>query len=132
MVLNVFNHNLPMAAINKTNIVLIPKNSHPTKMIEFRPISLCNIAYKLVSKTFANQLKAILPIVITKNQSAFTSDRLIIDNVLVAFELMHYFNHKSDGKDSFMSIKLDLSKAFDRVKWGFVKGVMERLGFDGN
>ena len=132
MVLNVLNHNLPMAAINKTNIALIPKNSHPTKMTEFRPIILCNIAYKLISKTLANRLKAILPFVITTNQSTFTSDRLIIDNVLVAFELMHYLNHKSDGKDSFMSIKLDMTKAFDRVEWGFVKGVMERLGFDGN
>ena len=61
---------------------------------------------------------------------SFTSDRLIIDNVLVAFELMHYLNHKIEGKDSFMSIKLDMSKAFDRVEWGFIKGVMERLSFD--
>ena len=131
MVLNVLNHNLPTATINKTNIALIPKNSHPTKMTEFRPISLCNVAYKLISTTLANRLKAILPIVITKNQSAFTFDRLIIDNVLVAFELMHYLNHKSDEKDNFMSIKLNMSKAFNRVEWGFVKGVMERLGFDG-
>ena len=100
-------------------------------MTKFRPINLCYVAYKLISKTLINQLKAILSTVITENQSAFTSDRLITDNVLVAFELMHYLNHKSDGKDSFMSIKLDMSKYFDRVEWGFVKGVMESLGFDG-
>ena len=61
---------------------------------------------------------------------SFTSDRLITDNDLVAFELMHYLNHETKGKDSFMSIKLDMSKAFDRVEWGFIKGVMERLSFD--
>ena len=130
MVLNMLNLNMPIAEINKTNISLVPKTNNPTKMIEFRPISLCNVVYKLISKVLANRLKVILPHVITKNQSAFTFDRLITDNVLVAFELMHYLNHKIEGKESFMSIKLDMSKAFDRVKWGFVKGIMEKLGFD--
>ena len=131
MVLNVLNQNLPMATINKTNIVLIPKTAHPSKMTEFRPISLCNVAYKLISKTLANHLKAILPIVITKNQSVFTSDRLIIDNLLVAFELMQYLNHKSKGKDGLVSGKLDMSKAFNWVEWGFVKGVMKGLALIG-
>ena len=129
MVLNVLNSNLSMFEINKTNISLIPKTNHPTKMTKFRPISLCNVVYKLISKVLANRFKAILPNIITKNQSAFTYNRLIADNVLVAFELMHYLNHKKEGKYSYMSIKLDMSKAFDRVEWGFVEAVMEKLGF---
>lgn len=55
-----------------------------------------------------------------ENQSAFTSDRLILDNVLVAFELMHYLNQKKERKDNFMPIKLDMSKVFDRVEWDFI------------
>ena len=51
-------------------------------------------------------LKTFLPLIISKNQSAFTSDRLITDNVLVAFELMHFLNHKTIGKEGFMAIKL--------------------------
>ena len=49
--------------------------------------------------------------------------------MLVAFELMHYLDHKTEGKDCFMAVKLDMSKAYDRVEWGFIEKVMERLGF---
>ena len=129
MFLSVLNSNLPMTKINKTNVSLIPKTNQPTKMTDFRPISLCNTTYKIISKVLANRLKAILPFIISENQSAFTPDRLITDNVLAAFEFMHYLNHKSEGKESYMSIKLDMSKAFDRVEWNFIKGVMVKLGF---
>ena len=129
MVLNVLNSNLPLAEINRKKISLIPKTNHPTKMTEFRPISLCNVVHKLILKTLSNHLKTILPQIIMENHSAFKSDRLISNKVLVAFKLMHYLNHKKEGKDSFMSIKLDMTKAFDKVEWDFIKRVMERLGF---
>ena len=129
MVLNVLNHNIPILELNKTNISLIPKINNPKRMTDFRPISLCNVVYKFISKTLANHLKALLPHIILENQSAFTSDKLIIDNVLVAFELMNYLDHKTLGKESFMVVKLDMSKAFDRVEWSFISKVMEKMGF---
>ena len=98
-------------------------------MTEYRPISLCNVVYKLISKVLANRLKVTLPHLITENQSVFLSERLITDNVLVAFEVMHYLEHKRDGKDCYMAVKLDMSKAYNRVKWGFIEKVMERMGF---
>ena len=64
-----------------------------------------------------------------ENQSAFIVGRLITDNVLIAFEMMHYLEHKKEGKDSYMAIKLDMSKAYDRVEWGFTEHVMRKLGF---
>ena len=67
MVLNVLNNNLPMTEINKTNISLIPKTSSPKKMTDFRPISLCNVICKLISKTLANKLKNLLPLIISEN-----------------------------------------------------------------
>jgi hypothetical protein len=57
--------------INLMYIALIPKISNPTYVTEFRPISLCNVFYKLISKTLANRLKLVLNEIISQNQSAF-------------------------------------------------------------
>jgi len=116
MVLNVLNSNISMADINKTFITLILKTNNPANMIEFRPISLSDVIYKLIFKVLANRLKSVLPQIISENQSAFLSKRLITDNVLISFELMHYLDHKRDGKDCYMAIKLDMSKAYDWVE----------------
>ena len=70
-----------------------------------------------------------LPLLISENHSAFVSERLITDNVLVAFELMHYMDHKKGGKDGLMAVKLNMSKAYDRVEWDFIEKVMRRMGF---
>ena len=64
-----------------------------------------------------------------QHTSGFLAERLITDNILVAFELMHYFDHKKSGKDGYMAVKLDMSKAYDRVEWIFIEKVMRRLGF---
>ena len=132
MILNVLNSGMSLSNINRTNTTFVPKTNNPQRMTEFRPISLCNMVYKLVSKTLANHLKAILPYIISKNQSAFTTGRLITDNVLVAYEIMHFLKHKRGGNDSFMAAKLDMSKAFDRVEWIFVEKFMRKMGFDEN
>ena len=130
MVLNVLNNNLSMTELNKTNITLIPKTNNPKRMSEFRPISHYNVVFKLISKALTNKLKTLPPHIITENQSTFILGRLITDNVLVAFELMHFLNHKNVGNDNFMAAKLDMSKAFYRVEWCFIQRVMERLGFN--
>ena len=58
-------------------------------------------------------------------------DRFISDNILVAFETLHHLKNKRKEKTGFMTLKLDVSKAYDRVECDFLDKIMERLGFDG-
>ncbi|XP_042965942.1 uncharacterized protein LOC122299620 [Carya illinoinensis] len=116
--------------LNHSFICLIPKKQNPTKVVDFRPISLCNVLYKLMSKAIANRLKALLPMLISASQSAFVPGRLITDNVLVAYEIVHFLRHRRGGKKGYMSIKLDMSKAYDRVEWDFLERIMVQMGFE--
>ena len=127
-ILNCLNNCSLPATINHTFITLVPKVKSPEKISEFRPISLCNVIYKLVSKVPANRLQGVLPGIILENQSAFQAWRLITDNILMAYETLHYMKHQP-GKGGFMALKLDMSKAYDRVEWSFLKQIMLRMGF---
>lgn len=89
-------------------------------MKDLRPIALCNVLYKIITKVLSNRLKEILPGIITENQSAFVPNRNITDNVLVAFELLHFMRQKKRGVEGEVALKLDVSKAYDRVNWGFL------------
>ena len=111
--------------------MLIPKCDNPTSMKDFRPIRLCNVVYKILSKTLANQLKGLLPTVISPNQSAFVPRWLMTDNALVAFEIFHAMKRRDIRGDGVCALKLDMSKAYDRVEWCFLERVMEKLGFCG-
>ena len=85
-VLDAINKRKIPAGWNSTNIVLIPKVDSPEVISQYRPISLCNVIYKIISKMIANRLKRILPEVISPTQSAFVSGCPIRDNVVVAYE----------------------------------------------
>ena len=92
---------------------------------------MCNVVYKLASKATANRLKKILPSIISDTQSAFVHGRLITNNVLVAFKTMHHINMKKGGRKGEMALKLDMSKAYDRVEWGCLDKIIKKLGFEG-
>jgi hypothetical protein len=75
--------------VNDTAIVLIPKVQHPESLKVYRPISLCNVVYKIVSKCLVNRLRPLLDGIISESQSAFILGRMITDNALIAFECIH-------------------------------------------
>ena len=76
----------------------------------------------------ADHLKPWLKFIISDNQKAFVPDRLITYNILIAHELLHYLNTKNLSQP-YMALKLDISKAFDKVEWRFVEAIMKKLGF---
>jgi hypothetical protein len=93
---------------DETVVVLIPKVQNPETMKDLRPISLCNVVYKLVSKVLANHLKCILDELISPNQSAFVPGRFISDNTILAYEMSHFMKRRRSGKKCYMAIKLDI------------------------
>ena len=92
--------------LNHTFITLVPK-------INSLEYAHRNVLYKIYSKVLANRLKKLLPSIITEHQSAFTKDRLISNNILVAFETLHSMQKYKGGSYGYMALKLDMSKAYD-------------------
>jgi hypothetical protein len=113
---------------NHTFITLIPKQTGAHSVNQFRPISLCNISYRITSKILANRLKLLLPKIISPLQSAFVPNRSIQDNSIIAHELLHSFKLKR-GKGGFMFLKMDMEKTFDKMEWKLILAIMQHLGF---
>ena len=129
VILSVLNFEKFPADLNHTFLTLIPKGKCPGRVSDFHPIALCNILYKLVSKVLVNRLKKILLDIIFDTQSAFQFDKATSDNILVAFETLHHMKAKKSGKSGFMTLKLDMSKAYNRVEWSFLLKIREKMGF---
>ena len=128
-VLSSLNSGTILPGFNHTFISLIPKVKTSKYVTEFHPIAFCNILYKPVSKVLANILKKVLPHIISESQSAFQLDKAISDNILVAFELLHHMKRKKTRKIGHMALKLDMSKAYNRLEWTFLQRIMQKMGF---
>ena len=102
-------------SMNKTRIRLIPKIVGPKNVANYRPIALCNVFYKIISKLPSLRLKQVLNSIISENQSAFISERAISDNVLITHEVLHYLKTSGAEKKCLMSVKTDMSKIYDRL-----------------
>lgn len=114
---------------NETHIRLIPKVTGLRSVSDYRPIALCNTHYKIIAKVLSRRLKPLLPALISPSQSAFIAGRAIGDNVLITHETLHYLRTSEAKKHCSMAVKTDMSKAYDRLEWGFIEAVLTYMGF---
>ncbi|KAK5776022.1 hypothetical protein PVK06_043980 [Gossypium arboreum] len=117
--LDVLRGHSELEVINKTHIVLFPKIENPKNLSHFRPISLCNVIYKIIAKVLVIRMSSMLGCCINEAQRAFIPGRLISDNELLAYEVLHSLKMKKKRKHGNFALKLDMSKAYDRVEWDF-------------
>lgn len=114
---------------NRTLLILIPKMNLPEEVNHLRPISLCNTMYKCISKCMVNRMKHLLPKLIADYQNAFIPRRHMDDNILISHELTHTINKQRSGNRHLATLKLDMSKAYDRVSWLFILKILTAYGF---
>ncbi|XP_019191707.1 PREDICTED: uncharacterized protein LOC109186235 [Ipomoea nil] len=116
--------------LNASNIVFLPKKKIPERVSDLRPIALCNVIYKILAKMLANRMKGSLTQVVSQSQSAIVPERLLTDNIILASEIGHYLRKKTNGVVGWVALKLDMAKAYDRMEWAFLEGMLGALGFD--
>lgn len=103
---NWLDDNAFLAELNNRNLILISKEDNMEKITDVR---------KILKNVLAYRLKRVLPTTISQNQSSFVPCRSITSNVLIAFEMIHYMKKKKDSQDGDATLKLYISKAYDRV-----------------
>lgn len=116
-------------ALAKTLIVPIPKIDSPLSFKDFRPISLCNVLFKTISKVLVNRIRLHLDKIIGLLQSSSIPKRGTSDNALTTQEIVHHFHKKKKGKKGHVMFKIDFEKAYDRVDWNFLRLTLIDFGF---
>ncbi|KAL9667177.1 hypothetical protein QQ045_001526 [Rhodiola kirilowii] len=116
------------SSITATHLVLLPKKPNASKIEQLRPISLCNFVHKILSGLLNKRLRRILPMIISPEQAGFMPDRSSMESITLAHELTCHINNGRAGGNVIM--KLDMSKAYDRVSWLFLLRMMRALGFN--
>lgn len=127
--LNALNSGTIPENLNHTFLILISKVQSPRKVTDFKLMNLSNVLNKLIAKVLVNRLKPILLDLVSKTQSAFISERLTTNNVLIAYKTLQYLKLKRSGRMGYMALKLDMSKVYGRVEWDYLESIMEKMGF---
>ncbi|KAK9094702.1 hypothetical protein Scep_026171 [Stephania cephalantha] len=117
--------------LNESLVVLIPKKSFLQALSDFCPISLCNSIYKLLAKVLSNRLKVVLYELISPFQNAFVASRQISDNILLAHEILHSMG-QSNRRSQEIILKLDIAKAYDKLRCGMIGEILNKMGFSLN
>ncbi|XP_031105595.1 uncharacterized protein LOC116010359 [Ipomoea triloba] len=127
--LNFFETGTLPPGTNDTIITLIPKTANPETVKQLRPIGLCNVVYKLVSKTMASRLQEISKKLVGHHQTSFVPGRQIADNIVVFQEVLNSMRIRK-AKVGWMIMKIDLEKAYDKLAWSFIEESLSEIGFN--
>ena len=114
--------------LNRTLITLIPKYNALESFSNYRPISLCNTVYKIVTKVIVARIHSMLSNLVSPYQTAFVPGQKGIDNAIIVQELVHTMS-KMKRRERFMEIKIDLEKAYDRLEWSFIRDTLALFKF---
>ncbi|KAK4262419.1 hypothetical protein QN277_027981 [Acacia crassicarpa] len=125
----VFQGSISVEESNKTLIALIPKRNNPELVTHFRPISLCTVHYKCVAKIITHRLKGVINELVSPFQASFIQGRHIQDNIIIGQELLHIMS-RNRSRRGLMAMKIDLEKAYDRIRWEFLQQVLIEAGFE--
>ncbi|PKU86799.1 Putative ribonuclease H protein [Dendrobium catenatum] len=117
---------LPRCA-KATAIALIPKGTHASNILDYRPISLCNVFYKIIAKILSNRMKEVMTHIIHTSQTGFIKQRMSTDNIVLASEILSEFNSKPG--ENYFCAKLDIKKAFDTISRYFLLQRLAAKGF---
>lgn len=120
------NEDLDLKRLNFGVISLIPKNSDPIDIRQFRPICVLNDCFKFLSKVVTNILSEIADDIISPTQTAFIPGRFILEGCVIIHEVLHELKVK---KMEGIIMKIDFEKSYDKVKWNFLFEVMDRKSF---
>jgi len=123
-----FQYGYYYASIAETLVVLIPRESNPQRLNNFRPISLCNVIFKVITKVFVSRLQPFLADLISPLQSSFIPGRVTTDNAILAQEVVHFIHHSCAKKGS-IAFKIDLERAYDRLNWDFLELTLHDFSF---
>ena len=118
-----------LRALNASFIALIPKEEKAMTPDRFRPIALCNVVYKIISKVISNRLKPLLPTIVFEEQTGYVEGRKILNKIIQSHEVVHPLKRNNQAG---MIIQLDLAKAYDKLSWAYIMEVLLAYGFDHN
>jgi hypothetical protein len=117
---------LPLSSLNFDPIILLLKCAEALKIQQYRPICLLNVSFKIFTKVLTNRLTSVAHRVIHPTQTTFLPGRNNMEGVIVLHETIHELHWK---KHNGVIFKIVFEKAYDKVKWPFVRKVLEMKGF---
>ena len=113
-------------SLNFGTIILLPKRKEAIKIQQFMPICLLNVSFKICTKVMTNRLTSVVEKVISLSHTTLLPGRNIMEGVVILHETLHELHRKKlDG----VIFKIDFEKAYDKVKWSFLRQTLQMKGF---